>query len=123
VPVTTREQIKEKNTSPGQRGSKRKQEGIEISEVKEIENILEAQYITANHYVEPYQDIYISTEQGKESYYPVNDEKNSLIFRKYQELAQQQERVLFGGRLAQYTYADMDDTVAAALKLWEKESL
>lgn len=62
-------------------------------------------------------------EQGKEPYYPVNDEKNSLVFRKYQELAQQQERVLFGGRLAQYTYADMDDTVAAALRLWEKESL
>ena len=71
VPVTTREQIKEKNTSPGQRGSKKKQEGIEISEVKEIENILEAQYITANHYVEPYQDIYISTEQGKESYFSI----------------------------------------------------
>ena len=34
--------------------------------------------------------------------------------------AQQQERVLFGGRLAQYTYADMDDTVAAALRLWER---
>ena len=62
-------------------------------------------------------------EQGKEPYYPVNDEKNNLIFKQYQELAQQQERVLFGGRLAQYTYADMDDTVAAALKLWKKESL
>ena len=62
-------------------------------------------------------------EQGKEPYYPVNDEKNNLIFKQYQELAQQQERVLFGGRLAQYTYADMDDTVAAALKLWEKESV
>jgi len=35
-------------------------------------------------------------EQGKEPYYPVNDEKNSLIPRKYQELAQQQEQVLFG---------------------------
>lgn len=62
-------------------------------------------------------------EQGKEPYYPVNNEKNNLIFKQYQELAQQQERVLFGGRLAQYTYADMDDTVAAALKLWKKESL
>ena len=62
-------------------------------------------------------------EQGKEPYYPVNDEKSILIPRKYQEFAQQQEQVLFGGRLAQYTYADMDDTVAAALKLWEKESL
>ena len=60
--------------------------------------------------------------KGKEPYYPVNDEKNNLIFKQYQELAQQQERVLFGGRLAQYTYADMDDTVAAALKLWKKRA-
>lgn len=71
VPVTTREQIKEKNTSPGQGGSKKNEEGIEISEVKEIGNVLEAQYITANHYVEPYQDIYISTDQGKESYFSI----------------------------------------------------
>lgn len=71
VPVTTKEQIQEKHTSPGQRGSKKKQEGIEISEVKEIENVLEAQYITANHYVEPYQDIYISAHHGKESYFSI----------------------------------------------------
>lgn len=71
VPVTTREQIKEKNTSPGQGGSKKNEEGIKISEVKEIGNVLEAQYITANHYVEPYQDIYISTDQGKESYFSI----------------------------------------------------
>lgn len=71
VPITTKEQIKEKNTSPGQGGSKKKEEGIELSEVKEIGNVLEAQYITANDYVEPYQDIYISTEQGKESYFSI----------------------------------------------------
>lgn len=71
VPVTTKEQIKEKNTSPGQGGSKKKEEGIELSEVKEIENVLEAQYITANDYVEPYQDIYISTHHGKESYFSI----------------------------------------------------
>lgn len=58
-------------------------------------------------------------EPGKEPYYPVNDENNTQIFNQYQRLSQQQEKVLFGGRLAQYTYADMDDTVAAALKLWK----
>lgn len=58
-------------------------------------------------------------EPGKEPYYPVNDENNTRIFNQYQRLSQQQEKVLFGGRLAQYTYADMDDTVAAALKLWK----
>lgn len=59
-----------------------------------------------------------SFEPGKEPYYPVNDERNMRIFGQYQALARQQSRVLFGGRLAQYTYADMDDTVAAALALW-----
>lgn len=59
-----------------------------------------------------------SFEPGKEPYYPINDERNMRIFRQYQALAQQQSHVLFGGRLAQYTYADMDDTVAAALALW-----
>lgn len=71
VPVITKEQIKENHTSPGQGGSKKKEEGIELSEVKEIGNVLEAQYITANQYVEPYQDIYISTDQGKESYFSI----------------------------------------------------
>ncbi len=59
-----------------------------------------------------------SFEPGKEPYYPINDERNMRIFGQYQALARQQSRVLFGGRLAQYTYADMDDTVAAALALW-----
>lgn len=60
-------------------------------------------------------------EPGKEPYYPINDKRNTSIYQQYQSLAQQQNHVLFGGRLAQYTYADMDDTVAAALKLWEKQ--
>ncbi len=54
---------------------------------------------------------------GKEPYYPINDERNSALFRQYQKLAAEEKHVLFGGRLAQYTYADMDDTVAAALEL------
>lgn len=61
-----------------------------------------------------------SFEPGKEPYYPINDEKNSLLYQKYRSLAKQENHVLFGGRLAQYTYADMDDTVAAALDLWKK---
>lgn len=58
---------------------------------------------------------------GKEPYYPVNDERNNALYQRYRELAMQQSDVLFGGRLAQYIYADMDDTVASALQLWDKE--
>ena len=58
---------------------------------------------------------------GKEPYYPVNDARNSEIFKSYRELAVSRENVLFGGRLAQYTYADMDDTVAAALALAKQQ--
>lgn len=58
---------------------------------------------------------------GKEPYYPVNDDRNSSLYARYKTLADNQERVLFGGRLAQYTYADMDDTIEAALNLCEHE--
>lgn len=58
---------------------------------------------------------------GKEPYYPVNDAVNSALYGRYRQLALQQPNVLFGGRLGTYAYADMDDTVAAALHLWEKE--
>ena len=59
--------------------------------------------------------------EGSEPYYPVNDVRNSEIFKSYRELAVSRENVLFGGRLAQYTYADMDDTVAAALALAKQQ--
>lgn len=61
-----------------------------------------------------------SYEQGKEPYYPVNDERNSNLYRAYKELAEKTPDVLFGGRLAQYMYADMDDTIAAALELCKR---
>ncbi len=64
-----------------------------------------------------YPDTY---EPGKEPYYPINNEHNSQILAKYKKLAAQQKNVLFGGRLAQYTYADMDDTIAAALDLCKR---
>ena len=53
---------------------------------------------------------------GDEPYYPVNDEKNNLLFQKYKELADQEDCVFFGGRLGEYKYYDMDQIVAKALK-------
>ena len=54
---------------------------------------------------------------GKEPYYPVNDDRNTQLCCKYKDLASKCRNVYFGGRLAQYIYADMDDTIAEALKL------
>ena len=55
-------------------------------------------------------------EEGMEPYYPINDEKNGGLYKKYAEKAER-EGIYFGGRLAQYKYYDMDDTVEAALKM------
>ncbi len=52
---------------------------------------------------------------GDEPYYPVNDEKNGALYQKYKALADQEKNVIFGGRLGQYKYYDMDDVVASAL--------
>lgn len=60
-------------------------------------------------------------QQGKEPYYPVNDEKNEALAAQYRELAQKEENVIFGGRLGQYRYYDMDKVVEAALQAAEKE--
>ena len=56
---------------------------------------------------------------GMEPYYPVNDEKNMALFRKYQELAQGEKNVIFGGRLGDYKYYDMDKVIEAALEKLE----
>ena len=52
---------------------------------------------------------------GDEPYYPVNDEKNSALYAKYKALAEKEEKVIFGGRLGEYKYYDMDAVIAAAL--------
>ncbi|MBE5774093.1 MAG: UDP-galactopyranose mutase [Clostridiales bacterium] len=52
---------------------------------------------------------------GDEPYYPVNDEKNSALYAEYKKLADRIPNVIFGGRLGEYKYYDMDQTVAAAL--------
>lgn len=54
--------------------------------------------------------------KGDEPYYPMNDEKNAQLYEKYSQLAQKEGNVIFGGRLGQYKYYDMDDTIAAALE-------
>lgn len=58
-------------------------------------------------------------EEGMEPYYPINDDKNGKLYEKYEQLAEQ-EGILFGGRLAQYKYYDMDDTIEAALNMAKK---
>lgn len=52
---------------------------------------------------------------GIEPYYPINDEKNSALFARYRELAAKEPNVIFGGRLGNYKYYDMDQVIAAAL--------
>jgi len=56
-------------------------------------------------------------EEEKEAYYPVNDEKNNQLFKKYKEKAIGQSHVIFGGRLADYAYYDMDKTIRKALDI------
>lgn len=54
---------------------------------------------------------------GEEAYYPVNNEKNQKLYEQYAALAAQEEHVIFGGRLAEYKYYDMDDVIASALEM------
>ena len=58
---------------------------------------------------------------GDEPYYPVNDEKNGALYQQYKALAQQESKVIFGGRLGEYKYYDMDAVIASALDMCEKE--
>ena len=58
---------------------------------------------------------------GDEPYYPVNDEKNSEKYKQYKELADKEKNVIFGGRLAEYKYYDMDVVIAQALQVAKKE--
>lgn len=57
---------------------------------------------------------------GDEPYYPINNELNNTLYLKYKDLALKEKNVFFGGRLGQYKYYDMDDTIKAALELVKK---
>ena len=58
---------------------------------------------------------------GDEPYYPVNDEKNAALYAQYKALADAETRTVFGGRLGEYKYYDMDQVIAAALKKAEEK--
>ena len=58
---------------------------------------------------------------GDDPYYPVNDEKNSALYAEYKKLAEAENNVIFGGRLGEYKYYDMDAVIASALDLCKKE--
>ena len=58
---------------------------------------------------------------GDEPYYPVNDEKNGKLYAAYRELVAQEKNTIFGGRLGEYKYYDMDQVIAAALELAARE--
>lgn len=55
-------------------------------------------------------------KEGEEPYYPVNNERNNELYSKYKELADKEEKVIFGGRLGEYKYYDMDKVIEKVLK-------
>lgn len=58
---------------------------------------------------------------GDEPYYPVNDEKNGALYQRYKELADKESKVIFGGRLGEYKYYDMDKTIEVAINMAKRE--
>ena len=58
---------------------------------------------------------------GEEAYYPVNDARNQELYGRYASMAAKEKNVIFGGRLAEYKYYDMDDVVLSALQTVQKE--
>lgn len=58
---------------------------------------------------------------GDEPYYPINDKENNELYAKYRELADEEKNVVFGGRLGEYKYYDMDKVIVAALEMCERE--
>ena len=60
-------------------------------------------------------------EEGMEKYYTVNDDKNNELADKYRKLSSKEKKVIFGGRLAEYKYYDMDDVIKSAFEVAKKE--
>ena len=63
----------------------------------------------------------VTWQEGMEPYYPVNDEKNQALYQKYVKLAEKEEHVIFGGRLGEYKYYDMDKVIASAMACAKEE--
>ena len=85
-----------------------------IIEHKHFENTKSDITVITREYSAEYSD-------GAEPYYPVNDAKNTELFERYEALAKEKKNMLFGGRLAEYKYYDMDKVIASALALCDKE--
>jgi UDP-galactopyranose mutase len=84
--------------------------------------------IEHKHFEEVQSDVTIITkeypqvwEKGKEPYYPINNECNESKYKKYQELGNQKKNVIFGGRLGEYKYYDMDQVIEKALNIARQE--
>lgn len=65
----------------------------------------------------------IDWKEDMEPYYPINDEKNQKLYQKYFELSLSEQNVIFGGRLGEYKYYDMDKVIEAAMKKCEEEGI
>lgn len=63
----------------------------------------------------------VDWQERMEPYYPINDEKNQRLYQKYRKLADKENKVMFGGRLAEYKYYDMDKVIELVFKLVEQE--
>lgn len=61
-------------------------------------------------------------EPGKERFYTINDERNTQLYAQYKALADNQSNIIFGGRLAEYKYYDMDDVIERAIQEFSKEN-
>lgn len=85
-----------------------------IIEHKHFEDGTQKKTVITKEYPQPW-------KEGQEPYYPVNDDRNHALFEKYWKLAEQEKKVLFGGRLAEYKYYDMDKVIEAAFALADRE--
>ena len=87
--------------------------GHEVDYTRVIEH-KHFEYVTGNDKTVVTYEYPSDYEEGMEKYYTVNDDKNNELADKYRELASKEENVIFGGRLAEYKYYDMDDVIKAA---------
>lgn len=84
-----------------------------VIEHKHFENVESSKTVITYEYPIDYKD-------NMEKYYTINDEKNNELAEKYRELALKEENVIFGGRLAEYKYYDMDDVIKSAFNTFYK---
>ena len=84
-----------------------------IIEHKHFENAVSSVTVVSEEYPKDW-------SVGLEAYYPVNNDRNNELYEKYSELANKEDKVIFGGRLGLYKYFDMDDAIESALNLFNK---